>query len=248
MTQQPPAFICIDDELQKIRALKEGLDRTRQLLNDPAHSTSQASIKSNLAHQKKEFNSLIKRLEDEHEGAMDEAKKQKLAAVKNEEQEAARNDPKPAVADHIQEDLSSSKKYAEERIKQELGMHHILPTRPEELYKVILIYLAIIKIYAASSQSQQCDQLINGINIEATRQATLLKAKWFLKQETPKTYVAMAELIIEQTCWAGYTADFVKLISRFITYPLADIAYFTGMGKLLPSHDKYQPEYITKIN
>jgi len=239
MTQQISPFISIENELEDLHFLKEHLERTRQLLKESAHDTSQARIKSKLAHQKQEFNSRIKRLEDEHEKAMDEEKKQNLAAMKAAEQEAARNDPKPAVADDIQDDLSSSKKYAEERIKQELGMHHILPTRPEELYKVILIYLAIIKIYAASSQSQQCDQLINGINIEETRKATLLKAKWFLKQETPKTYVAIAESIIEQTCGAGYAADFVKLISRFITYPLADIAYFTGMGKHLPSHDKY---------
>lgn len=240
MTQQISTFISIENELEDLHVLKERLERTRQLLNDPAHGTSQASIKSKLAHQKQEFNSRIKRLEDEHEEAMDEVKKQNLAAMKAAEQEAARNDPKPAVADDMQDDLSSSKKYAEERIKQELGMHHILPTRPEELYKVILIYLAIIKIYAASSQSQQCDQLINGIKNKETCQVTLLKAKWFLKQETPKTYVAIAESIIEQTFGAGYAADFVKLISRFITYPLADIAYFTGMGKLLPSHDKYQ--------
>ena len=134
--------------------------------------------------------------------------------------------------------LKASKQNAEERIKQELGMHHILPTRPEELHKVILIYVAIFKIYFASSQQQKCDELIKELQDETTRAAALKKAKTFFNEESIKGAVQGIEQLIHTTFDRFHAGALIKTMSRFISYPFADFVLVTGLSDcFLPSDE-----------
>ena len=139
------------------------------------------------------------------------------------------------------DNLNASKQNAEERIKQELGMHHILPTRPEELHKVILIYVAILKIYFASSQQQKCDQLINELQNETTRAAALKKANTFFNEEKIKGTVKSIEQLIHTTFDRFHAGALIKTMSRFISYPLADFVLVTGLSDCFLPSDESQP-------
>jgi hypothetical protein len=240
MTQDAYPFYSIADEFLEIKHLQQGLTRIRSRLGNRALDGQKQSIKAELARHKQELNFRLKRLEEQHKAQLTDAQNQELEEIRQAELAAAQNDPQPSVHERLENDLSSSKQHWEERVKQEMGMHHILPTRPEELYKVILIYLAIFKIYEGSSQSAHCDGLIAGIKNPQTRDNTILKAKLFFKQlKNPKAFVEFTESVLYGMLGQGYVAYLMNLLSRFITYPLSDFLHFTGLHHKLPFPDEY---------
>lgn len=237
MTNEAYPFFTISDEFAQLHILSQQLGRIRQLLNNDEHHSS---IKAELIRHKQELNFRLNRLDKQYRPQMTKVQQQQLDEMKQTEHTAAPKDPVPSLEDTIHSELSATKQHWEERLKQEMGMHHILPTRPEELYKVVLIYLAIFKIHEGTYYSQNCAALIEGLKNPETRQHALHQAKLFFKQlKNPKAFVAIAESVIHAVFGEGQLGYLMNLLSRLITYPLSDILHFTGLHQHLPFPDEY---------
>ena len=230
-TEETNEFNNYQQALAAINALVTDLNSIRDQIKNCQEDDQKTKLKNQLFKQKNKFMQMKSTIDARFINEKSEQHRDEYDRMTQTQQSLG-------DAENHTDRLNASKQHAEERIKQELGMHHILPTRPEELHKIILIYVAIFKIYFASSKQQKCDELIKELQDENTRVAALKKAKTFFNEESIKGAVQGIEQLIHTTFDRFHAGALIKTMSRFISYPFADFLLVTGLSDcFLPSDE-----------